>query len=183
MPEQKGYEEAVISAINSQMDAMINGVAGTMGLPPGAKRYTRQEQIDEWNYSPIADAQERMNKALELHMLGKTPEEITDELYPNVRRLIQTGRTRPDEQIAFAREMRKTAGWPDEVLPLDDTGLPLEMQVGMAQPQQQQPMMQPAPAPMPAPAPPPAPMPMPASPSMQQQPPPMGANPLMGLGG
>lgn len=160
MPDAIGFEEAVSQRINSQMSAMIDAIAGTMGTPPGSKTYTKQEEIDEWLFSPISDPQERMNKALEMHMQGATGETITDFLYPNLRRLIGTGRTRPDEQIKFAREMRKAVGWPDMAASADETELPLEMQVAMAGSQTPQPapvaappMMPPAQEPMPVQAP------------------------------
>lgn len=190
MADGKGFEDSVLEAIGGQTDSMIDAIAGTMGLPPGAKRYTRQEQIDEWNFSPITDPQERMNKAVELHMQGATGSTITDFLYPNVRKLIGSTRIRPDEQIQFAREMRKAVGWPDAPDPLDDTGLPIEMQMAMAggHPDQQPalPPMDPMAAQMPpqmpmqppAPVAPPVPAPM-ANP-MQPQPAPIPWNPIGG---
>ncbi len=189
MPDVPGFEEAFQQAVSTQADAMIDGIAGVMGTPPGAKRYTRQEMLDEWNFSPIADPQERMNKALEMHVQGATGETITDFLYPNVRRLIETGRTKPDEQDAFAREMRKLAGWPD-VAPQTDEEVaatippvpqpPVPPAMSPMDPMAAQMPMQPAPAPMPV-APPPVPAPM-ANP-MQPMPAPPIFNPLSGLGG
>ncbi len=163
MPDQ-GLEESVLSRIAGMTDELIDGVAGKLGLPPGGKRYTMAEQIAEWTYSPYADPQSRMDKALELHLQGATPEKITDELYPNLRRLVTTGRTRPDEQIAFARQMRKQVGWPDEVPTVE--GLLMNT-----------PTAQPAPSPLTEPAPvevPTAPV-MPAPPPMTAPPPPAPA--------
>lgn len=187
MADQPGYEESVISAITTSMDAVIDAIAGQMGTPPGAKSYTRQEQIDEWNYSPIEDAQERMNKALEMHVQGATAETITDFLYPNVRRLIGTGRTRPDEQIQFAREMRKAAGWPtiepqtDEQVAATIPPVPQPPAPPMLPPMD--PMAAAGPAPMMPPAPVAAPVPAPMANPMQPTPAAVPWNPLTGIGG
>jgi hypothetical protein len=112
MPDQS-FEEQALQRILGQMDPMIDAFAQRLGMPPGSKRYTTAEQVSQWTYTPYPDPQERMNKALELHLAGKTPEEIDDELYPNKRRVIEAGRTRPDERISYAREMRRQVGWPD----------------------------------------------------------------------
>lgn len=105
MAESAGFEEAALQRILGSVDSMAEATAGQMGMPPGAKRYSEAEQLAEWNYSPIASPQARVEAMIELHMAGKSLEEITDAVYPNRRRLITTGRTRPDEQIAFAKQM------------------------------------------------------------------------------
>lgn len=182
MANQKGFEDLVIEAVVSQLDAMEEGVAGQMGLGPETGRYTTQQQVDEWLFTPYPDPQERMNRALLLHMQGASPEDITDDLYPKRRRLVTTGRTRPDEQTRYAREMRRAAGEPDEPPTIDGAiSLP-----GMA------PTVVPEPAPLvqpTAPAPPSDGPPMAMPPAAPPQPmPSQGAvrpsfNPLTGMMG
>lgn len=180
MANDPGFEESVISSVNAMMDAMIDAVSGSMGTPPGAKAYTRQEQIDEWMFTPIPDPQERMNKALEMHVQGATPETITDFLYPNLRRLVTNGR-RPDEQIAFAREMRKLAGWPT-IAPQTDEQIAATIPTVPQSPAA--PVLDPTAAPMQqAPVPTPAPVSGPMANPLQPQPAPAPWNPLTGTMG
>lgn len=144
MLQRESYEETALQRVLGVADEVIDGVAARMGLPPGGKTWTRAEEIGEWTFTPFPDPQERMNKALELHLSGKTPEEITDALYPNIRRTVTTGRPKVDEQIAYARSMRPVIGWPDEPPPLDDLRL-----AGLAaMPPMQAPPPEPAPAPV-----------------------------------
>lgn len=106
MPDRKSFEDAVIDRIMSQMDDMVDGVAARLGLPPGAKRYTPDEQLKMATFSPITDPNERMMKAAEMLGQGATVEDVTDALYPDIRKLIETTRRLPEERIAFARTLR-----------------------------------------------------------------------------
>lgn len=107
MVDRLGFEEAVLQRIDQTMDPMVDAVAQRLGTPPGAKTYTTDEQLTEWNFSPIADPAQRVEAMLALKAQGQTNEQITDAIYPNRRRLITTGRPRADQQIAFAREMNR----------------------------------------------------------------------------
>lgn len=167
MAEPQGFEETVIQSILSQLDSMEDGVAGQMGLGPETVRYSRQQQIEEWTFSPYPDPQERMNRAVLLHMQGATQEQITDDLYPKLRRLVTTGRTRSEEQEKYAREMRRLVGWPDDV-PVIDGALDIPGMAPMLPPEPP-PLVQPPAAvpvqdvaPLPDPGPVPTPPPMPA---------------------
>lgn len=106
MPEQKGFEDAAADRVNQLIDPMVEASAGMMGMPSGGKKYTTDEQLMEWNASPIADPQQRLMTMQQLMMQGKTDEEITDMVYPGRRRLQTMNRTKIDEQVKFAREMR-----------------------------------------------------------------------------
>lgn len=105
MVSRAGFEEAALSRILDGIDGMVDAASSMMGTPPGARTYTTDEQLTEWNFSPIADPAQRVEAMLTLKMQGRTDEEITDAIYPNRRRLITTGRPRIDEQVKFAREM------------------------------------------------------------------------------
>lgn len=165
MADRLGFEEAVLQRIDQMMDPMVDAVAQRLGTPPGAKTYTTDEQLTEWNFSPIADPAQRVEAMLTLKMQGRTDEEITDAIYPNRRRLITTGRPRIDEQVKFAREMnrlmqRKEAERMAQMPPA------LAMDAAPAAGLQAQPSLgvgDVAPAPMTAPPPAPAPQPQPQS--------------------
>lgn len=103
MPPRRGYEEEVLTRIDGMLDPLSEATADMMGLPPGGKRYTQAEIDAEWNFSPIGDPQVRAETMLQLKQLGKTNEEITDQVYPNRRRLITTSRPLVSDQIAFAK--------------------------------------------------------------------------------
>jgi hypothetical protein len=102
----KGFEQAVIDGIIGQLPTLATSVAQQMGTPPGAKRYSQQEQDEQWNFSPIADPRTRAETMIQLKALGKSNEEITDAIYPNRRRLVETGRPDHTERIRFARQMK-----------------------------------------------------------------------------
>lgn len=176
MADRQGFEEAALARIAQQLDPMADATAGQMGMPPGAKRYTAEDELVQWNYSPIASPQVRVETMIELHAAGKSLEEITDAVYPNRRRLITTGRTRPDEQIAFAKQMaslmqKKAAEQAPTPQPMPVSGtVPMSMDT--------MPMGTP-PAPM-APAPP---APMPAAAPVPVSPPSILDQPLSMMGG
>ena len=107
MPEQPGFESAVLARIAGQIDPLVDAVAGQMGLPPGGKRYSEKEQLYLWSYSPIASPQVRVETMLSLKQLGKSNEEITDMIYPKRRGLIMTGRPRVQDQIRYSADMDK----------------------------------------------------------------------------
>ncbi len=106
MPD-KGYEDVAIQRINGMLDPMAKAMAQGMGMPPGGQKYSESDELEQWNYSPIADPRVRVEAMLELKQLGKTDEEITDAVYPNRRRLIATGRPQISAQISFAKQMDK----------------------------------------------------------------------------
>ena len=105
MADKPGFEEAALRRIGQQLEPMADAAAGVMGMPPGGTKYSQSEQLETWNYSPIADPRVRVETMLELKALGKTDEEITDALYPKRRQLITTGRPQTAAQIRFAKEM------------------------------------------------------------------------------
>jgi hypothetical protein len=98
-----GFEEAVLRRIDQMADPMAEAAANMMGMPPGGKKYSQSEIDAEWNWSPMASPQVRVEAMLELKALGKTDEEITDAVYPNRRRLIKTSHPNINEQIKFAK--------------------------------------------------------------------------------
>lgn len=157
MPGQ-GFEDAVSQGVNDLMDVMPKAMATGLGMPPGGKQYTQAEVDAEWNYSPIADPHARVQTMLQMKLLGKTAEEITDMVYPNRRRLITTGRPRVSEQIAFAQQMdrrmaklmgeyQQQAGIPAQ----PDTAVGANMPAPMMSPPASPPLPDPGPLP-PAPA-------------------------------
>lgn len=165
--DDQGFEAMALDRIASQANGLIDGIAARMGMPPGAKKYTREEERREWTHTPYPDPQERMSKALEMHLQGATSEEITDALYPNLRKLITTSRPNVPEQIAFAKQMRSHVGWPEQVPSFDGLG------TGFAPDQ-------PAAPPMAEPvAPEPPPLPEPAMPEVQPPTPAGGLMPVM----
>lgn len=105
MAERLGFEEAALQRIGEQFDAMADAFANEAGLPPGGKRYSTDEQLAEWNYSPIADPVTRAETMAHLLGMGVSVEKITDQIYPNRRRLVTTGRTKVEEQIKYAQQM------------------------------------------------------------------------------
>lgn len=105
MVSRAGFEEAALSRILDGIDGMVDAASSMMGTPPGARTYSTDEQLTEWNFSPIADPAQRVEAMLTLKMQGQSDEQITDAIYPNRRRLITAGRPRVDEQVKFAREM------------------------------------------------------------------------------
>ncbi len=106
MPD-KGFEQSALERIGAQLDPMADAMASTMGLPPGGTRYSKDDEALEWNASPIASPDQRVQAMLELKAAGKTNEEITDLVYPNRRRLIMASRPKIADQLAFAKDMAK----------------------------------------------------------------------------
>lgn len=105
MPDtSKGFEDAVLDRILSMVDPMVDGMAGTMGMPPGAKKYSQREIDELWNASPIADPDQRARTMFDLYHQGVPIGEITDQVYPNRRKVIETSRPNPDERIQFAQQ-------------------------------------------------------------------------------
>src|SRR5438045_3615937 len=86
----RDIEEAALQRIGEQFDAMADAFANEAGLPPGGKRYSTDEQLAEWNYSPIADPVTRAETMAQLLGMGVSVEKITDQIYPNRRRLVTT---------------------------------------------------------------------------------------------
>jgi hypothetical protein len=107
MADTPGFESAVLSKVLAQIDGMVEATASAMGMPPDGKQYSQREIDDEWNFSPIADPQQRATTMIGLKQSGKTDEEITDTVYPNRRRLVTTGRPKLSDQIAFAQQQSK----------------------------------------------------------------------------
>lgn len=107
MADRAGVEETAINRALDVVDGLITAAPGLMGTPPGAQRYSQDEQLAMWNKSPIADPRQRVDAMLTLKQQGKTNEEITDLIYPERRKLAATGRTRAAEQIQFARDMAR----------------------------------------------------------------------------
>jgi hypothetical protein len=105
MPEQQGFEEAVVQKILQQVDPLVSAVAQQMGPGANTQRYSEADQVKLWSFSPIADPAERAKKMLELHQQGLPPEQITDQVYPNRRGLIESGRPKVKDQIAYAQRM------------------------------------------------------------------------------
>lgn len=107
MADEIGVEQAALDRIMADWDAMAEATASRMGMPPGGKRYTEQEQLEMWNYSPIATPGERVTAMVQLYSLGKTVEEITDAIYPKRRQAIETSHPNPKRRVAYARDMVK----------------------------------------------------------------------------
>lgn len=107
MPENQGYEQAALDRIAVQWEPMAEAAANLMGMPPGGKRYSEQEQLEMWNASPIASPEERINTMIQLYGLGKTVEEITDAIYPQRRKIIEASHPSPDRRIRYAQDMVK----------------------------------------------------------------------------
>jgi hypothetical protein len=115
MPSDLGFEEAVLERILGQVDAMVDGMAGTMGTPPGAQKYSQREQEEMWNASPVADPEQRAQQMMQMYQQGIAAgtdpkalvEQITDQVYPNRRKLIESGRPRIDDQITYAKQMER----------------------------------------------------------------------------
>ena len=169
MADKPGFEEAALRRIGQQLEPMADAAAGVMGMPPGGTKYSQSEQLETWNYSPIADPRVRVETMLELKALGKTDEEITDALYPKRRQLITTGRPQTAAQIRFAKEMDTLMTKQGEMTGMGLQGQP-DQAVGATMPA---PTMAPSPTPPAEPvqsfAPEIAPTPAPA-PSMLDQP-------------
>jgi hypothetical protein len=110
-----GFEQAVINGIVQDMDAMSEAMGHGMGMPPGGKHYSQREQDEMYNASPIADPTERAQTMTRLYqegiVAGTDPqalvEQITDQVYPDRRRLIESGRPDPRDQIAYAKQMER----------------------------------------------------------------------------
>lgn len=174
MADSPGFEEEVLSRIEAQLDPMSEAAAVLMGMPPGGKTYTKQDQLALWNSSPYATPQARVEAMLTMKDQGMSDEDITNRVYPERFGLIKMSRPKVQDQIRFAADMRKQmeqeaakAGMP----PLPETGQSFgtavtQMPSGVATPMTD-PM---APSPV-APMPQPAPMAAPAAPpSMLDQP-------------
>lgn len=158
MPDNGSLEDAIINRVMSQMDEFPDAMAARMGMPPGGKNYSEADQLKMATFSPVADPHERMQVAMSMLQQGATVEDVTDHLYPDLRKLVTTGRRRIDEQIAFAKTLRgqidtKMPTHPQEPPPVPPAPM-LSQPMGMA-PQ------------MPAPAPPQMPQPAPMAPAPQ----------------
>lgn len=107
MANDIGFEQAVQDRILDMTDAMVDAAGGLMGMPPGGKRYTPTEQAEMWNASPIADPEQRARQMLQLYQQGVPIGDITDQIYPNRRKLIETGRPNLPEQQKFSDQMER----------------------------------------------------------------------------
>jgi hypothetical protein len=103
--EDKGFEQNVIDGIVQGLDMFADALGQSMGMPPGAQKYSQREQDEMWNFSPIASPDERAQQMMALYQQGMSVEEITDQIYPNRRKLIESGRPKIEDRIKFAKQM------------------------------------------------------------------------------
>ena len=120
MPEQLGFEDAVIAKIMSAIDPIVNATAIQQGRPPASATYSTQEQVDMATFSPYRDPETAIAVMLQQGMAqGRKPEDLVDEIadavYPKLRGLIEAGRPKLDERISYGeslgREIAKRGGW------------------------------------------------------------------------
>lgn len=107
MPENSGFEEAVVDRLLNMFDPFVDGMAGQMGMPSGATRYSQRDVDEMWSFSPVPDPEQRAKQMADLYHQGVPIEDITDQMYPNRRKIIETGRPRVAEQIAFAKQQER----------------------------------------------------------------------------
>lgn len=129
MAEAPGLEEAVIQKLLSAIDPLINATASQQGRPPASATYSTDDQVNMATFSPYRDPDTAIAVMLQQGMaMGKKPQDLVDEIadnvYPNLRRLIETGRPNLGERIEYgkflAHEIPKRGGWPGQPTVEDD---------------------------------------------------------------
>ena len=129
MPEQPGLEESAIRKILAGIDPIIDGTAAQQGKPSASKRYSAEEQVNLATFSPYRDPETAIAVLVEQGLAaGKKPQDLADEVmdavYPQFRKLIETGRPRLEERIEYGdwlgKEIPKRGGWPGQQMP-DET--------------------------------------------------------------
>lgn len=105
MSGSQSFEDAFASRVLGMIDPMSEAVAQSMGLGGDTQTYSEADQLKMWNASPIADPDQRAQQMLTMYQQGMHPEDITDQIYPQRRKLIQTGRPKIADQIQYAQQM------------------------------------------------------------------------------
>lgn len=105
MSGSQSFEDAFASRVLGMIDPMSEAVAQSMGLGGDTQTYSEADQLKMWNASPIADPDHRAQQMLTMYQQGMHPEDITDQIYPQRRKLIQTGRPKIADQIQYAQQM------------------------------------------------------------------------------
>ena len=115
MADQIGFEQAVIDGILQDLDPLSEALGQSMGMPPGAQKYSDREIDELWNASPIADPEQRAQQMMAMYQQGIASgadpkalvEQITDQVYPKRRQVIETSHAKPDDQIKFAKQQER----------------------------------------------------------------------------
>lgn len=120
MAEPLGVEDAAITKILAAIDPLISATAAQQGKPPASATYSTEEQVQMATFSPYRDPDTAIAVMVQQGLAaGKKPQDLVDEIadnvYPNLRKLIETGRPQLQERIEYgkflAREIPKRGGW------------------------------------------------------------------------
>lgn len=104
-PRGEGLEESFIKMALAQFQPMVDGLSRAFGPAQGALPYTEREQVDLATFSPYNDATERQKKIMELLQSGHNMEQVTDQIYPRLRKLIELSGTDVRTRIAYAKHL------------------------------------------------------------------------------
>lgn len=136
---QPGVEQSASDRILASIDPIVNATASQLGNPPASAKYTTEQQVQMATTSPYRDPQTAMQAIVDQGLAaGKKPAELVDEVmdtvYPDFRKLIETGRPSLEDRKAYGnwlgREIEKRGGWGvagavDPMLPEPDAAPPL----------------------------------------------------------
>lgn len=105
MSKDMSFEDAFTQQVLGDLDQMADAVAQRLGVGGNIQRYSDAEQATMWNSSPIADPEQRAQTMMQMFQQGMSVEDITDQVYPQRRKLIATGRPKLADQIQYAQQM------------------------------------------------------------------------------
>jgi hypothetical protein len=105
MSDKQSFDEVFTDRMIGMLDPMADAMAEKMGGSLGTQKYSEADQLKIYNASPIADPNERAQTMLQMFQQGIHPEDITDQVYPERRKLIKAGRPKIQDQVQYAKQM------------------------------------------------------------------------------
>jgi len=104
--EPQGFEESLLSAIGESWEPMVRAMERALGPASGTTSFTKEDQIRMATFTPYPDPAQRQQAIITLLQQGATQEQVTDEIYPQLRKLISLAGPKIKDQIAYAKQLR-----------------------------------------------------------------------------
>lgn len=104
-PRGEGLEERFLTMALAQFQPIVEGMMREFGPAAGAVPYSEREQIELATYTPYEDPVDRQKKIVELLHGGHNMEQVTDQIYPRLRKLIELSGTDVRTRIAYAKHL------------------------------------------------------------------------------
>ena len=103
---EKSIEETFIKRALAGFDELSAGIYRELGPATGANQFTNKQQVALATYTIYPDPLERAQRAQAMLKDGMTIEQVTDEIYPRLRPLIELAGTGVLDRIAYAKHIR-----------------------------------------------------------------------------